>query len=86
MHKTIEVQLSPEEAFDESQFKHVLSDKLHIPEDGQLIINPSRRSVDARSRNVSVKVLVELIPAEEAHPIITYQKNYPDVILRFPTR
>ncbi len=79
MLKTIEVQLSPQEAFDESQFLRVLSDKLHIPEDGTLIINPVRRSVDARGRNVVVKVLVEVIPAEEARPVITYQKNYPDV-------
>lgn len=79
MHKTIEVQLSPQEAFDESQFKHILSHKLHIPEDGPLIINPIKRSVDARSKNVSVKVLVELIPAREGKPTITYQKNYPDV-------
>jgi uncharacterized protein len=79
MHKTIEVQLSPQEAFDESQFKHVLSSKLHIAEDGKLLINPLKRSVDARGRNVLVKVLVEVIPADEAQPIITYQKNYPDV-------
>jgi len=79
MHKTIEVQLSPQEAYDESLFKHVLSDKLNLPEDSRLVINPIRRSVDARSKNVSVKVLVELIPAEEDHPTITYQKKYPDV-------
>jgi uncharacterized protein len=79
MHKTIEVNLSPQEAFDESQFKHVLAGKLHIPEDGQLIINPIKRSVDARGKNVLVKVLVEIFPAEEANPTITYQKNYPDV-------
>jgi len=79
MHKTIEVNLSPQEAFDQSQFKHALADKLHIPEDGQLIINPIKRSVDARGKNVLVKVLVEVIPAEEAHPTINYQKNYPDV-------
>lgn len=79
MHKTIEVNLSPQEAFDESQFKRALSSKLDIPEDGKLIINPIKRSVDARGKNVLVKVLVEVFPAEEARPIITYQKNYPDV-------
>ena len=79
MHKTIEVNLSPQEAFDERQFKHALAGKLHIPEDGQLIINPIKRSVDARGKNVVVKVLVEVIPVEEVHPTITYQKNYPDV-------
>lgn len=79
MHKTIEVQLSPQEAFDESQFRHILSDKLHIPDNGSQIINPIRRSIDARGKNVMVKVLVEVTPAAEARPVITYQKNYPDV-------
>ncbi len=79
MHKIIEVQLSPQEAFDESQFKHALSSKLHIPDDGSLLINPLKRSVDARGKNVLVKVLVEVVPAEEAQPTIAYQKNYPDV-------
>lgn len=79
MPKTIEVQLSPQEAFDESQFKQILSDKLHLPEDGSQLINPIKRSIDARGRNVLVKVLVEVTPAAEAHPTISYQKNYPDV-------
>ena len=79
MHKTIEVQLSPQEAFDDTRFRQILSGKLHIPEDGDLVINPIRRSVDARGKNVVVKVLVEITPAAEAHRIITYQKNYPDV-------
>ena len=79
MHKTIEVQLSPQEAFDESQFRNILSGKLHIPEDGSMVINPLRRSVDARGKNVVVKVLVEVTPKVEAHRIISYQKNYPDV-------
>lgn len=79
MHKTIEVQLSPQEAFEEGQFMHILSDKLHIPDDGSQIINPIRRSIDARGRNVMVKVLVEVTPVADAPPVITYQKNYPDV-------
>lgn len=79
MHKTIEVQLSPQEAFDENQFKQILSAKLQLPEDGSLIINPIKRSIDARGRNVLVKVLVEVTPVEEAHPTISYKKNYPNV-------
>jgi len=79
MSKIIEVQLSPEEAFDENQFRQAVSSKLHLSPDGSVIINPLKRSVDARGKNVLVKVLVEVTPAEEARPIITYQKNYPDV-------
>ena len=79
MYKTIEVQLSPQEAFDPSQFKEALSNKFNIGNDSHLIINPIRRSVDARGKNVSVKVLVELIPAGEVRSAITYKKNYTDV-------
>lgn len=79
MYKTVEVILSPEEAFDERQFKQVLYNKLHIPADGSLIVNPLKRSIDARSRNVLVKVLAEVVPAQDAHPHITYRKQYPDV-------
>jgi uncharacterized protein len=79
MTKTIEVHLSPEEAFDESQFKQTLFRKLQIPDDGSLLINPLRRSIDARSRNVIVKVLVEIIPIEEAYATIIYKKDYPAV-------
>jgi hypothetical protein len=79
MHKTIELQLSPEEAFDESHFRHLLYNKLHIPDDGSLIINPIKRSIDARGKRVTVIVQVEVTAASESRPVITYQKNYPDV-------
>lgn len=79
MKKTIEVQLSPQEAFDESAFKPALFQKLGIQDDGSVFINPIRRSVDARGKNVWVKVLVEIIPAKETTDKITYRKDYPYV-------
>ncbi len=79
MKKTIEVQLSPQEAFDERVFKPALFQKLGIQDDGSVSINPVRRSVDARGKNVWVKVLVEITPAKEAFAKITYRKDYPNV-------
>lgn len=79
MKKTIEVQLSPQEAFDEDAFKPALFQKLGIQDDGSVFINPIRRSIDARGKNVWVKVLVEIIPSKEATDKITYRRDYPDV-------
>lgn len=79
MKKTIEVQLSPQEAFDEDAFKPALFQKLGIQDDGSIFINPIRRSVDARGKNVWVKVLVELVPSKDATDKITYRKDYPNV-------
>jgi uncharacterized protein len=79
MTKTIEVQLSPEEAFDASAFKPALFSKLALQDDGSVFLNPLKRSVDARGKKVLVKVLVEIVPAKEATDKITYRKEYPDV-------
>jgi uncharacterized protein len=79
MKKTIELQLSPQEAFDEATFKNTLFSKLKLPDDGSVFINPLKRSIDARGRKVVVKVLVEMVPAAEASKGITYQKNYHNV-------
>ena len=38
-----------------------------------------KRSIDARSRNVQVKILVELVPASDDQAILKYKKEYPDV-------
>ncbi|HRG80784.1 MAG TPA: FAD-dependent monooxygenase, partial [Cyclobacteriaceae bacterium] len=79
MKKTIEVQLSPQEAFDERAFKPALFDKLGIKDDGNVFINPLKRSVDARAKNIRVNVLVEIVSAGEATAKITYRKEYPNV-------
>jgi uncharacterized FAD-dependent dehydrogenase len=79
MKKTIELQLNPQEAFDEPTFKSTLFSKLSLPDDGSVFINPLKRSIDARGRKVVVKVLVEIVPASEASKVVSYQKNYPNV-------
>ena len=79
MNKIYEVDLSPEEAFDESLFKTAVFQKLYVRNTDELIIRPLRRSIDARGRNVIVKLQVELIPLNQARPIISYSKQYPAV-------
>lgn len=75
---TAEVTLTPEEAFDEDLFRPAIIKKLGLKDDGGTVVRPLRRSIDARSRNVMVKFLVELIPAAEALPTGA-PINYPDV-------
>lgn len=79
MKKTIELLLSPQEAFEEHTFKSTLFSKLKLPNDGSVFIHPVKRSIDARSRNVVVKVLVDVLPAAEASKGISYLKNYTNV-------
>jgi uncharacterized protein len=78
MNKTIELQLQPEEAFDDSVFQRVLAEKLKINSSDRIHIRPLRRSIDARGRRVLVNILVELIPAEDVPSLISFTKNYKD--------
>ncbi len=79
MNKTAEVDLKPEEAFDEALFRPAIFKQLKLKDDGSIYVRPLRRSIDARGKNVRVKFLVELIPAGENQSFANYFKNYPDV-------
>src|SRR6267154_144394 len=80
MNKKIEINLTPEEAFDEALFKPALYQKLKLnPEDD--VIRPVRRSIDARGKNVLVKVQVEVVPVGQ-QPSLSYARNYADVSQR----
>lgn len=80
MNKKIEIDLSPEEAFDEARFKPALYHKLKLnPE--EVFVRPLRRSIDARRKDVLVKVLVEIEPVGQRPPL-SYNKNHTDVSQR----
>jgi uncharacterized FAD-dependent dehydrogenase len=77
MNKKFEVNLNPEEAFDEALFKPALYQKLKLsPEES--FLRPVRRSIDARGKNVLVKVQVEVLAIGE-HAPISYKKDYSNV-------
>ncbi len=61
MNQIIELQLSPQEAFDEPTFYGSLYKKLSLSPDGELKVIPVKRSIDARGKNVLVRVQVELV-------------------------
>lgn len=77
--RTIEVILSPEEAFDEAGFNHILHQKLGVPNDGSVIVQPVKRSVDARSRNVIVRIQCEIFSKTEKRPGDAYSFHYENV-------
>ncbi len=79
MQRTIELQLSPQEAFDAQLLKQTLFEKAGIADDGSVYLHPMKRSIDARGRSVVVKVLVEIIPASKTPDTISYHKEYVDV-------
>ena len=76
--KIAEVVLSPEEAFREDLFPAILYRKLSLPADGSVTVYPLRRSIDARSRSVRVRVQCRILEAGEAIAPVMPSKDYPD--------
>jgi len=78
--KTInEIILSPEEAFDQEHFLDHLYAKAKInPDSGNAII-PQKRSIDARGKQIKVRVQYAIVPKEEASGNITYSRDLPNV-------
>lgn len=72
--RIVELVLKPEEAFGESKFNELLYRKLGLKDDGSVIVNPLKRSIDARSRDVVIRVQCEIISPSEIRAAITYEK------------
>lgn len=73
--KIIEIDLPPEEAFEEAVFKQAIFGRLKLSP-SEFYIHPLRRSIDARGRKTIVKFSVELIPIDGHVPernAIVYQ-------------
>ena len=66
--QTKEIVLQPEEAFSEDLFENAIYEKLGIKRDGDFYVKPIKRSIDARARQVIVRVLCEVIPVKERKP------------------
>ncbi len=77
MNKKVEWVLSPQEAFDRDSFRKVVEERLRLGPAGEEQFRLVRRSIDARSRKVSVHVVGEVIPA--GAEVISYKRDYPDV-------
>ena len=77
MEKTLNLVLKPQEAFDEKLFEETVKRKSGI-KDADLKVRALKRSIDARSKQVKVKVQA-LVSDEQLPPQITYKKDYPNV-------
>ena len=63
--KIVDLTLTPEEAFDEQTFPAILYRKLGLPQDDSVIVNPLKRSIDARAKNVIVRFQCEILEKGE---------------------
>jgi uncharacterized protein len=75
--RTHEMALKPEEAFDETVCRQAMYRHLKLADDGAYFIRPLRRSIDARSKSIVVRFLVEVVPVSEVKS--TPRIAYPDV-------
>ncbi|MDQ2657825.1 MAG: FAD-binding protein [Bacteroidota bacterium] len=60
-----DIVLWPEEAFDDTLFPGILYEKLGLKNDGSVLINPIRRSIDARGKKVRVRLQCEVYEASD---------------------
>src|SRR5688572_19144463 len=77
--KIVELVLKPEEAFDEEKFNTFLYNRLGLKQDGSVFVRPIKRSIDARSKNVVVRIQCEIARPEEATPQLSYEKAIKNV-------
>lgn len=75
MNKTVELTLTPQEAFDDERFLEILSSKLRLSPGEE--VRPLKRSIDARGKNVIVKVLTEVVHGGDSP--VTFSRDYKPV-------
>ncbi|TVP50210.1 MAG: FAD-binding protein [Mongoliibacter sp.] len=80
MKKEINLQLSPEEAYNEELFRPIALRKAGIgPDQPMTYVRQTRRSIDARGRNVKVNVAAEVFVNEAPQPMLDFHHDYPNV-------
>jgi uncharacterized FAD-dependent dehydrogenase len=79
MNTQLQVTLTPEIAFDADNFRKFILQKQGLTESPEIIIRQTRRSIDARSKQVKVHLEAEIFVHELPTPLITYKKEYANV-------
>ena len=78
MQKEIQTTLRPEEAYNPELFRETILKRTGVQSpDAQ--VRMLKRSIDARSSRVKVNVKAQVFVKEELPPLLTYQRDYPDV-------
>ncbi|HQQ97594.1 MAG TPA: NAD(P)/FAD-dependent oxidoreductase [Cyclobacteriaceae bacterium] len=78
IHPQKELVLTPAEAFDPIRYQIALEEKLGLSAEGKAF-RLLKRSIDARGREVVVRLLGEVVSRDEAEQKLTYKPDYPDV-------
>lgn len=79
MKKELHLVLSPEEAYNESLFHKIVANKSGLTHHKDLIIRATKRSIDARSRQVKINVTAEVYSGQIPEPLISRGRGYPNV-------
>jgi uncharacterized FAD-dependent dehydrogenase len=80
MKKEIQLTLSPREAFDDTVFRYAVTKKVGLsPDSEDVFIRQTKRSIDARGRDVKVNVTAEIFISEPPLPLIQRDRTYPKV-------
>lgn len=75
MKKTIQLQLPPKTAYTEHLLKEEIAVQLSLKATDKFFIQPAKRSIDARGRNIKVNLTVDVY-INEAIPQFNYSPNY----------
>lgn len=78
MQKTIKVTLRPEEAFNPEVLEEALIKRSGI-KDSEVKVRALKRSIDARGSHVKVNMEALVSVKEDLPPLISYQRDYPNV-------
>ncbi len=75
----ISLNLPPELALDEQAFREQALGHLALPDTQDVVVRKRRQSIDARNRQVRVKVDADVFSGEAPPPLIQYKKPQTDV-------
>lgn len=84
MKKEIQLSLSPKEAYDPILFRDTVLKRLGLTEHPSISIRTTKRSIDARSKNVIINISVEVFIDEAPSPLISAHLDYPKVAQKPP--
>src|SRR5688572_29592749 len=84
MKKTIQLQLPPQVAYNEQLLKEEIAAQLSLKPSEQFSIQPMKRSIDARGRNIKINLTVDVY-INESVPEFNYVPNYLQVNSGSPT-
>jgi hypothetical protein len=75
MKKSIQLQLPPKVAYNEQLLKEEIREQLSLKSSEQFFIQPAKRSIDARGRNIKINLTVDVYINENI-PAFNYDPEY----------